>query len=224
MRHYATRESMVATIRREVHDPRVLDAFSRVPRELFVPPELRMAAYEDRPLPIGQDQTISQPLIVAVMTEALAIKPGDRVLEIGTGSGYQAAILAQLAGEVVSVERFPDLQEAAARNLQAAGISNVRLEPAPPDTLGFPEAAPYDAIVVTAAAPMVPRVLLDQLADGGRLVIPVGQRTEQQLVRVTRHGDRYMRQTLGPCRFVPLIGPGAWPDHGETPEDLTDFV
>jgi protein-L-isoaspartate(D-aspartate) O-methyltransferase len=179
---------------------------------LFVPPEFQDAAWENRPLPIGEGQTISQPSIVAAMTEALALKPTDRVLELGTGSGYQTAILARLAAEVVSVERYPELQAAAAAALATLGISNVRLEPAAPDMLGFMAAAPYDAIIATAAAPEVPPALLAQLAPGGRLVIPVGRLLQQDLLVVTRAGDGYSRRSLGACRFVPLVGPGAWPE------------
>ena len=216
----ATLETMLATLARDVRDERVLDAIRRVPRDLFVPPPLRDLAWENRPLPIGNEQTISQPLIVAVMTEALGPQPTDRVLELGTGSGYQTAILAQLAAEVVSVERYPSLQAAAAQALTAAGITNVRLEPAPTDTLGFPEAAPYDGIIATAGAPEVPRVLLEQLGESGRLVIPVGTRAEQNLLLVTRRRGQFEQRSLGPCRFVPLVGPGAWPDGTDTRDGL----
>jgi protein-L-isoaspartate(D-aspartate) O-methyltransferase len=220
MAGHATQDDMLAAIRKEVRDQRVLAAFRRVRRDLFVPEELHAFAWENRPLPIGEGQTISQPQIVAVMTEALALRSTDRVLEVGTGSGYQTALLATLAAEVVSVERHATLIGRAAQNLARAGVTNVRLESASADVLGFPEAAPYDAIVVTAAAPVVPSSLLDQLADGGRLVIPVGSRAEQTLVRVTRHGERFERRTLGPCRFVPLIGAGAWPDGAENAVDV----
>src|SRR5215203_5685100 len=153
MSQFATADEMIAAIREDVYDPRVLDAMRAVRRDLFVPEELHAESWENRPLPIGAGQTISQPLIVAVMTDALALSPHDHVLEIGTGSGYQTAILARLARDVVSVERHQALTATAARNLAAAGITNVRLEPASPEVLGFPEAAPYDAIIVTAGAP-----------------------------------------------------------------------
>jgi protein-L-isoaspartate(D-aspartate) O-methyltransferase len=208
----ATLDQLMQELRREVRDQRVLDAMRAVPRDAFVPAEYREAAWENRPLPIGAGQTISQPLVVAVMTEALALKPTDRVLELGTGSGYQAAILARLAAEVVSVERHRQLQEGAARTLAALGITNVRLVPARPNELGFMDAAPYDAIIVTAAVPQVPAILLAQLGPGGRMVLPVGRLTEQELLLVTRRNDRIKERRLGSCRFVPLIGPEAWPE------------
>ena len=219
MTRLATPNDLFDALSREVRDSRVLEAIQRVPRDLFVPPALREAAWENRPLPIGNEQTISQPLIVALMTEALALKPTDRVLELGTGSGYQTAILARLAAEVVSVERFPSLQATAAEALAAAGVTNVRLEPAPADTLGYPGAAPYEGIIATAGAPEVPAALLEQLAEGGRLVIPVGSRIEQNLLLVTRRKDRVEQRNLGPCRFVPLVGPGAWPGGTDTRDD-----
>jgi protein-L-isoaspartate(D-aspartate) O-methyltransferase len=208
----ATPETLIASLARHVHDAGVLDAIRAVPRDRFVPEAVRAAAWEDRALAIGDGQTISQPLIVALMTEAAALTPTDRVLEVGTGSGYQAAVLARLARAVVSVERLPHLQEQAARVLTELGVSNVRLERAAPDVLGFPAAAPYDAILVTAGAPDVPRSLLDQLALGGRLVIPVGRTQPLDLAVITRTEAGFIRRSLGPCGFVPLIGPDAWPD------------
>ena len=196
-------------LRREIKDERVIRAMERVPRELFVPPHLRHLAYEDMPLPIGKGQTISQPLIVALMTCALELEEGDRVLEVGTGSGYQAAILAELAGWVVSVERIPELLEAARERLSALGYKNIELHLAVRE-LGWKKGAPYNAIIVTAGAPRVPQTLLDQLADGGRLVIPVGSRYEQDLLKITKKGEEITSENLGPCRFVPLIGEGAW--------------
>jgi protein-L-isoaspartate(D-aspartate) O-methyltransferase len=184
---------------------------ARIPRALFVPPDWQDAVWENRPLPIGAGQTISQPEIVAVMTEALGLRGEERVLEIGTGSGYQTALLAELAHEVISVERVPELAARARTLLTRLGYRNVRIEDAGPE-LGRPQDAPYDAIIVTAGAPHVPSSLLAQLTPTGRMVIPIGSRTEQHLVRVTRRaGLEPRREYLGPCRFVPLIGPDAWP-------------
>ena len=208
----AAREALVRALRREIHDERVLAAFAAVPRERFVPEELQRYAYEDRPLPIGQGQTISQPLMVAMMTEALQLKAGEKVLEIGTGSGYQAAILSVLAREVITVERFPELASTAARKLEELGYRNVRVHVAG-ETLGRAEEAPYDAIIVTAGAPHVPQSLIDQLAMNGRMVIPVGGRSLQQLVRVTKTDAGVRLERLGECRFVPLIAPEeGWPE------------
>jgi len=195
-----------------ISDPRVRQALARVPRECFVPPQWREQAYADCPLPIGGGQTISQPLMVALMTQALQLAPGDRVLELGTGSGYQTAILAELASRVITIERVAALQEEAAETLTRLGYRNVAFHPARAEVLGWPEGAPYEAIVVTAGAPSVPVTLIDQLTIGGRLVIPVGSREEQELVRLTRTEDEPRIERLGGCRFVPLIGPDAWPD------------
>jgi protein-L-isoaspartate(D-aspartate) O-methyltransferase len=205
----AARENLVRALRYEVRDERLLAAMARVPREHFVPPGLRRFAYEDRPLPIGHGQTISQPLMVALMTEALRLQGDERVLELGTGSGYQAALLAELAARVVTVERLPELAEQSRRRLRDLGYRNIEVHTAG-DALGWPEGAPYDAILVTAGAPRVPRALLQQLAPGGRLVIPVGERRVQQLLYVTRAPRGTTVQKLGECRFVPLIGRGAW--------------
>lgn len=193
----------------EIKDRRVLSAMSCVPRELFVPAEQRHLAYEDTPLPIGQNQTISQPYIVALMTEALALNGAEKVLEIGTGSGYQTAILAELTRKVVSVERLPFLAEKAKKVLASLGYTNIDTHLAG-ETLGWPEEAPYDAIITTAGAPRVPPELIDQLAIGGRLIIPVGSRYSQELYKITRHRNRNEIQRLGGCRFVSLIGKGAW--------------
>jgi protein-L-isoaspartate(D-aspartate) O-methyltransferase len=203
------KEQLLAELRFDIHDPRVLAAVASVPRERFLPEELHPYAYDNRPLPIGHGQTISQPLIVAMMTEALQLTSGDKVLELGTGSGYQAAILAELAGEVVTVERIPELAERAAALLSELGYDNVRVHVAG-ETLGWPDDAPYDGVIVTAGAPQVPRPLLEQLAPGGRLVIPVGARDVQELLQVTNTGHGLTSRRLGPCRFVPLVGSGAW--------------
>ena len=203
------REQLLAELRLDVRDPRVLAAMARVPRERFLPEDLRPYAYENRPLPIGHGQTISQPLIVAMMTEALHLTGEETVLEVGTGSGYQAAILAELAGEVVSVERIAELAEGARAVLAELGYHNVRVHVAS-DTLGRPDDAPYEGIIVTAGAPAVPHSLLDQLAPGGRLVIPVGARDVQELVLVAKTPHGLTSRRLGPCRFVPLLGGGAW--------------
>ncbi len=205
----AARENLVRSLRYEVHDERTLDAMARVPREHFVPRDLRLIAYDDRPLPIGHGQTISQPLMVAMMTEALHLHGDERVLELGTGSGYQTALLAELAAHVVTVERVPELAEGARRRLEELGYGNVEVHTAA-DALGWPESAPYDAILVTAGAPRVPRPLLEQLNLGGRLVIPVGERRVQQLLHVTKTPSGTTVRKLGDCRFVPLIGRGAW--------------
>ena len=208
----AAREALVRSLRAEVRDERVLDAVAKVPREQFVPPEFRRYAYEDRPLPIGHGQTISQPLMVAIMTQALLLRGDEKVLEIGTGSGYQAALLSLLAREVVTVERVPELARIASQRLRAMGYANVRALPAR-DELGWPEEAPYDAIIVTAGAPEVPQSLVDQLAMGGRLVLPVGSRSMQQLVRVSRSERGVTLERLGECRFVPLIAAKeGWPE------------
>ena len=207
----AAREALIASLRPEISDERVLQAMSRVPREEFVPADLRRLAYDDRPLPIGHGQTISQPMMVAMMTEVLHLRGREKVLEVGTGSGYQTAVLSELAERVVSVERVPELADAAAERLKRLGYANVTVHVAG-EVLGWPEEAPYDAILVTAGAPRVPRPLVEQLAPGGRLVIPVGRRTLQQLVSVTREGDSLRVRRHGQCRFVPLIGEGAWPE------------
>jgi protein-L-isoaspartate(D-aspartate) O-methyltransferase len=204
------REALVAGLRAEIGDGRVLDAIARVPREAFVPAPFQHSAYENIPLPIGYGQTISQPLIVALMTQALQLTGNEKVLEIGTGSGYQTAILAQLARHVVSVERIGPLAERAREVLRQLGYTNVEVH-AGGEGLGWPAGAPYDAILVTAAAPEIPRELLDQLGPGGRLVIPVGGRDLQELVRIVKTPEGARRHNLGPCRFVPLLGKGAWP-------------
>jgi protein-L-isoaspartate(D-aspartate) O-methyltransferase len=197
--------------RRGVRDPRVLAAMRSVPRHLFVPDELRDRAYDDSPLPIGEGQTISQPYIVAFMTEAAQIRPGDRVLEVGTGSGYQAAVLAAVGAEVMSIEILPGLAARAQHALNAAGFDKVAVRTGD-GFRGWPEAAPFDAVLVTAAPDEVPPPLLDQLKVGGRLVIPVGTGT-QELIRVTRTGKGYERESLLPVRFVPMTGEAREPRH-----------
>jgi len=203
------RQILIESISQGIKDKRTLLAMSRVARERFVPVELQSSAYDDRPLVIGYGQTISQPYMVALMTEALELKGTEKVLEIGTGSGYQAAILAELAGFVYSVERIPELAEAAGKLLNELGYKNVRVELAG-DKLGCEEHAPYDAVLVAAAAPTVHQALIDQMAEGGRLVIPVGTRLEQELLRVTKGKAGNITEKLGGCRFVPLIGRDAW--------------
>ena len=205
----ASRARLIDCLSQEINDKRVLSVMSRIPRELFVPPDYCYAAYEDMPLGIGFGQTISQPFIVALMTQALELKGGEKVLELGTGSGYQTAILAGMAKWVVSVERVPQLAESARQVLDKLGYANIEIHTAG-EALGWPDGAPYDAIIVTAGAPHVPDALLEQLALGGRLVIPVGSRWEQDLLRVTRRKKGNVVESLGGCRFVPLIGKGAW--------------
>jgi protein-L-isoaspartate(D-aspartate) O-methyltransferase len=194
---------------RGVKDERVLSVMRSIPRHLFVPAAYRGVAYSDCPLPIGRGQTISQPYIVAVMTELLALKPEDRVLEIGAGSGYQAAILANLAKSVISIERISEVAEIARENLSRIGISNVKIITGD-GTLGYPEQAPYDAVLITAATPEVPAPLIEQLADGGRLIAPVGSRDLQELVRITKRKDQVIREFFGGVVFVPLLGRYGW--------------
>ncbi|HEY8768173.1 MAG TPA: protein-L-isoaspartate(D-aspartate) O-methyltransferase [Dehalococcoidia bacterium] len=207
----APRERLMAELADEVKDKRVLDAIRRVPREEFVDRDVRHAAYENRPLPIGHGQTISQPLIVALMAQALLLTGDEKMLEVGTGSGYQAAVLSLLARQVVSVERVAPLAQAAAERLERLGYRNVEVHVVE-EVLGWPDGAPYDGIVVAAAAPEVPLALLNQLAAGGRLVIPVGARNLQELVRIVKTPAGAQRHNLGPCRFVPLLGSSAWPE------------
>jgi protein-L-isoaspartate(D-aspartate) O-methyltransferase len=200
---------LLTELRHDIRDERVLAAIASVPREKFMADELRTFAYENRPLPIGHGQTISQPLIVAMMTEALALQGREKVLEVGTGSGYQAAVLAELAGEVVTVERIAPLAEQAAEVLANLGYHNVRVHVAG-DGLGWPEEAPYAGIIVTAGSPKIPEALVEQLAPGGRLAIPVGARDVQELLLVAKTPSGLTTRRLGPCRFVPLVGPEAW--------------
>ena len=190
---------------RDIEDERVLAAMERVPRELFVPPHVRDRAYDDAALPIGDGQTISQPYMVARICEALALRGHEHVLDVGTGSGYQAAVLAELANEVDTIERIPELAEQARGNLAAAGYEQVRVHVGD-GTLGFPDRAPFAAIAVAAAAPEMPLALYEQLAPRGRLVIPVGKRRVQQLEVIVRSPEGPAVRHSVPCRFVPLVG------------------
>ena len=203
------RTRLVAQLRQEIKDELVIQAMTRVPRECFVPPEKKHLAYENIPLSIGFNQTISQPYIVALMTQALELNGTQRVLEVGTGSGYQTAILAELASFVVTTERVPTLAKRAKAVLGSLGYANTEIQMAG-ETLGWSEGAPYDAIIVTAGAPCVPPDLLAQLAIGGRLVIPVGSRYIQELYKITKQLRENIIDNLGGCHFVPLIGKGAW--------------
>ena len=209
------REAMVEhQIRdRGIRDERVLAAMREIPRHLFVPKGYERAAYEDRPLPIGEGQTISQPYIVAVMTEQLGLAPQDRVLEIGSGSGYQAALLAGLAGTVISIERLEGVAEQARENLARAGVTGVRIIVGD-GTEGYPPEAPYDAIIVTAASPGVPEPLIEQLAEGGRLIAPIGPRDCQDLVKLVKREGKVETIPLGGVCFVPLIGQFGWRGEG----------
>ena len=194
---------------RGVDDRRVLDAMREIPRHLFIPDEYRDAAYHDRPLPIGSGQTISQPYIVGLMTSLLELKQSDKVLEIGAGSGYQAALLSKLAGTVVTIERLPEIAAKAKDVMQRLGIINVKVV-VEDGTLGYTPDAPYDGIIITAASPEIPPPLIVQLADKGRLVAPVGTRDLQQLVRIRKQGDLICREIFGGVVFVPLLGRHGW--------------
>lgn len=209
MEFEAARARLIKQLSTEIKDKRVLAAMSHVPRELFVPPESRQSAYEDRPLPIGWEQTISQPFIIALMTEALELIGSEKVLEVGTGSGYQTAILAELARQVITVERLSALAETSKRVLDSLGYINIEVHLAE-KTLGWKSEAPYNAILVTAGAPNVPNELLAQLAIDGRMVIPVGSRYVQELCKIVKRKDKNLVRNLGGCRFVSLIGKDAW--------------
>ncbi|WP_243309980.1 protein-L-isoaspartate(D-aspartate) O-methyltransferase [Fundidesulfovibrio agrisoli] len=207
-----SRERMVREQIRDrgIHTPRILSVMSKVPRHLFVEEALTPSAYGDHPLPIGQGQTISQPYVVALMTEALDVRPGMKVLEIGTGSGYQTAILAELDALVYSVERVPELYELARNRLESMGYGRVRLK-LDDGTMGWPEEAPFDRILVTAGGPSIPQPYLDQLADPGMLIMPVGpERRSQTLVVLRKEGGRIGRKNLGQVMFVDLVGRHGW--------------
>jgi protein-L-isoaspartate(D-aspartate) O-methyltransferase len=207
------RRSMVETQiqKRGVRNERVLQAMATVPRHEFVPAHSIGRAYEDEPLAIGGGQTISQPFIVAAMTEVLGLTGTERVLDIGTGCGYQAAVLSLLSKEVYSVEYRPELARAASERLQRLGFPNVHVH-CGDGSGGLKEFAPYDAILVAAAAPSLPKPMLEQLCEGGRLIVPIGSEDHQQLVLATRHGDRFATEEHEPCRFVPLLGKYGWKD------------
>jgi protein-L-isoaspartate(D-aspartate) O-methyltransferase len=194
---------------RDIVDPGVLAAMRAIPRHQFVPRKHRPLAYTDGPLPIGEDQTISQPYIVALMTQLLDLRGEEKVLEVGTGSGYQAAILGYLAREVHTVERHQPLAEKASKALYELGFDNIYVHVGD-GTLGWPAAAPYEGIVVTAAAPHAPQPLLEQLAEGGRMVIPVGRPGNQFLERWVRNGSDFAREAIAPVAFVPLLGQFGW--------------
>ena len=197
-------------VERGINDLRLLEVVSRVPRHLFVQESLQHRAYGDTPLPIGENQTISQPYIVGAMTEALDLKGEERVLEIGTGSGYQTAIIAELCRQVFTIERLNNLSRKAQNVLESLNYMNIVFKMFD-GTYGWPDQAPFDAILITASAPEIPGSLVKQLGDGGRLVAPIGEADKQKLVVLTKNGDRVSRRDLGDCKFVPLIGKYGWP-------------
>jgi protein-L-isoaspartate(D-aspartate) O-methyltransferase len=197
-------------VERGINDLRLLEVVSRVPRHLFVQESLQHRAYGDTPLPIGENQTISQPYIVGAMTEALDLKGEERVLEIGTGSGYQTAIIAELCSQVFTIERLNNLSRKAQNVLESLNYMSIVFKMFD-GTYGWPDQAPFDAILITASAPEIPGSLVKQLGDGGRLVAPIGEADKQKLVVLTKNGDRVSRRDLGDCKFVPLIGKYGWP-------------
>jgi len=207
MDYQALRDEMVQSqlVRRDIQDKKVLEVFRKVPRHKFVPEDMQSSAYADYPLPIGANQTISQPYMVALMTQLLDLKPEDKVLEIGTGSGYQTAILAELAKEVYSVERISSLAETAEKVLKELGYKNVKIK-VDDGSLGWEEFLPFNAIIVTAASPEIPEALINQLADKGRLVMPVGGGFGQTLVLATKSKGKIQTRNICGCVFVPLIG------------------
>ena len=211
MDYQLAREEMVERqiARRGIQNPRLLEAFRAVPRHLFVPQRDRDHAYADGPLPIGEGQTISQPYIVAYMTDLLNLQGDEIILEVGTGSGYQAAILGELAAEVHTIERHEKLARKAKKLLEQLGYHNIRVHQGD-GTLGLPEFTPYAAVLVTAAAPIVPRPLLEQLQDGGKLIMPVGERFGQTLELWQRQGEEFTTKKLAPVAFVPLLGKHGW--------------
>ena len=205
------REAMVVDqlLSRGIRDPRALEAMRQVPRHLFVLPGQADRAYDDTPLAIKEGQTISQPYMVAWMTELLGLEGDEVVLEVGAGSGYQAAVLARLAGRVYSIERIPSLADAASRRLEELGVTNVEVLVGD-GTRGLPEHAPYQGIMVTAGSPKVPPLLVEQLAEGGRLVIPIGSTTMQMLTVIEKRGGQVVTSSEGSCVFVPLVGRDGW--------------
>jgi len=210
MNYEELRKDMVEyqLIRRGIKDRKVIEAFLKVPREEFVPEEMKKNAYEDGPLPIGEGQTISQPYIVALMTEALQLSGKEKVLEVGTGSGYQAAILAEIGCEVFSIERIPTLAERAKKTLEKLGYS-VKIKVGD-GTTGWEEFAPYDRIIVTAAGPRIPPSLIKQLSENGKLIMPVGDLFSQDLILITKKRGKIVEENLGGCQFVPLKGKEGW--------------
>jgi len=208
-----SREEMVLTQleRRGIHDERVLNAMRKVKRHHFVEPAFRDRAYDDTPLPIDEGQTISQPYVVARMTDLLEIQPTDNALEIGTGSGYQAAVLAELCHKVFSIERHMNLLQKARQALDEQGYANVVLKQGD-GTIGWAEFAPFDKIIITAAAPKFPKTLFSQLRDGGLMVFPMGEKRTQDLVLVRRNGEEAMMKEVGQVAFVPLVGREGWPN------------
>ena len=209
------REDMVKTqlISRGIFDKLVLDAMKKVPRERFLPKGLENSAYDDCALPIGEGQTISQPYMVAIMTEKLGLSGGEKVLEIGTGSGYQAAVLAEIANEVITIERIPAIAERAKKLFDELGYKNIKVIVGD-GTLGMPEEAPFGGVIVTAGAPSMPKPLTEQVSDGGKLVVPVGETFEQTLTVVTKHGSKLDIELSIGCVFVPLVGKYGWSEQG----------
>jgi protein-L-isoaspartate(D-aspartate) O-methyltransferase len=195
--------------KRGISDSRVLEAMGRIGRHLFIPPDHQSEAYDDRPVPIGEGQTISQPYMVALMTQTLAPKAKDRVLEVGTGSGYQTAILAELCQKVYTIERIPALRQKAEKILRGLGYPNVAFRTGD-GSRGWPEEAPFEGIMVTAGAPQPPPTLTSQLAEGGRLIIPAGSRYSQTLYKIIRQGDQFSEEEVTGCVFVPLVGDYGW--------------
>jgi protein-L-isoaspartate(D-aspartate) O-methyltransferase len=213
-RFAAQRHQLIDVLReRGVHDPDVLHAVDAVPRHLFLPDAVRHRAYEDAPVPIGFNQTASQPSLQAFSIQLLEVGPDDTVLEVGTGSGYQTALLARVAERVFSVERVRELSIRARTTLDALRISNVVLLVGD-GSIGWRKYAPFDVIIVSAGAPEVPQALIDQLADGGRMLVPVGTLQSQELVLVRRRGEEIEQETVSACTFVPLLGRFAWPEEG----------
>lgn len=215
MDYAALRKRMVEEqlIPRGIKDQRVLDAFSKIERHKFIPEDLRSSPYADFPVPIGEGQTISQPYIVALMTECLDLKGEERVLEIGTGSGYQTAILAELAGEVYSIERFANLSQRAENSLKELGYTNIKIKVGD-GTLGWPEEAPFDSIIITAASPRIPMPLAEQLKENGKLVLPIGESFSQVLTVVEKKKNELVSTQICGCVFVPLVGKYAWQNEG----------